>query len=132
MKKPETTVGRLEKLYVLENYLRTWMKGIQAWGILLPCWLLMRPCIHIMDILYSSNTIQTNQLSMAYCTDVSAILQYLTFAIPYLMLVNQEKLKVQLQSITSLEPVSIPDISSISCLYTETFNKLSIYLQGIK
>ena len=38
---------------------------------------------------------------MAYCTEVSAILQYLTPTIPYHILVNQRELKVQLQSITA-------------------------------
>ena len=36
------------------------------------------PLVAIDETLYSSNTIQLNQLSMANCTDVSAILQYLT------------------------------------------------------
>ena len=38
----------------------------------------MRHCIHIVDILVSSNTFQTNQLNITYCTEVSAILQYIT------------------------------------------------------
>ena len=82
-------------------------------------------CIHIVDILYSSNAIQTNQLSMAYCTDVSVILQYLTPTIAYHLLVNQRELKIQLQSIKALEPITIPNISSTSCLYNVT--KGSIY-----
>ena len=64
--------------------------------------------------------------NMAYCTKVSAILQYLTPTIAYHVLVNQRKFKVQLQSIRSLELTSIPNISLKSCLYTATF-KGSIY-----
>ena len=61
----------------------------------------MRPCIHIVDILDSSNIFQTNQLSIVYCVEVSVILLYLTPTIAYHMLVNQRKLKVQLQIITT-------------------------------
>ena len=43
----------------------------------------MRPCIDIVDKLGLSNTAQTNQLGMAYCTEVPAILQYLTPTIAY-------------------------------------------------
>ena len=59
----------------------------------------MRPCIDILGILESSNTIQTSSLSMAYCIEISAILQYLTPAISYHMLANQRTLTVQVQSI---------------------------------
>ena len=77
-------------------------------------------CIHFVDTLDSSNTTQTNQLNMAYDTEVSAILQYLTSTILGHMLVNQRKLKIQVQIIASPKPTSIPNISSISCLYTAT------------
>ena len=87
----------------------------------------MRPCIHIVDILDSINTLQTSQVSMSSCTDVSAILQYLAPIIAYHILVNQTKFNVQLQSIRSPEPTSIWNISSTSCLYTETFNDQYIH-----
>ena len=87
----------------------------------------MRPCIHIVDILDSINTLQTSQLSMSSCTDVSVILQYLAPIIAYHILVKQRKLNVQLQSIRSSEPTSIRNISSTSCLYTETFNDQYIH-----
>ena len=64
--------------------------------------------------------------NMAYCTKVSAILQYLTPTIAYYVLVNQRKFKVQLQSIRSLELTSIPNISLKSCLYTATFKGSNI------
>ena len=53
---------------------------MQLWGIFLPWLLLIRPCIHIGNILDSINTIQTNQLSMAYYPEASVIFQYLTHA----------------------------------------------------
>ena len=89
--------------------------------------ILMRTCIHIVGILDSSNTLQTSQLSMSYCTDVSAILQYLTPITAYHILENQRNLNVQLQSITSPEAASIPNISSTSSLCTANF-KGSIHL----
>ena len=99
---------------------------MQLWGIFLPWLLLIRPCIHIGNILDSINTIQTNQLSMAYYPEASVIFQYLTPTIPYHMLIDQRKLNVQLQSIVSPEVTSIPNISSTSCLFTATF-KGSMY-----
>ena len=63
---------------------------------------------------------------MAYCTKVSAIVQYLTPAIAYHFMRNHKELKVQLESITSSEPTSNPNIPSTSCLYTAIF-KGSIY-----
>ena len=60
-------------------------------------------------------------INMTYFTEISTILKYLTPTIAYHMLVNHRNLKVQLQSITSPEPTSIPNISSTSCLYTATF-----------
>ena len=66
------------------------------------------------------------RLSMAYCTKVSAIVQYLTPAIAYHFMRNHKELKVQLESITSSEPTTNPNIPSTSCLYTATL-KGSIY-----
>ena len=61
----------------------------------------MRPCIDIVDKLGLSNTTQTNQLGMAYCTEVPAILQYLTPTIAYDILLlhhrNQQTFQISHQ-----------------------------------
>ena len=67
-------------------------------------------------------------INMTHFTEISTILKYLTPTLAYHMLVNQRNVKVQVQSITSPELTSIPNISSTSCLYTATF-KGSMYPQ---
>ena len=100
------------------------MKRTQLWGIFLPWLLLIRPCIHIGNILDSINTIQTNQLSMAYYPEVSVIFQYLTPIIAYHILVNQTKIE---------RPAAKYYITGTDKYSKYLINELSVYcnIQGL-
>ena len=79
-------------------------------------------CGHIGFKQYSPN--KPAKYGLLYRSLCDSSIPYTYYSLPYTR--KPRKLRVQLQSITSPEPTSIPKISSTSCLYTKTF-KGSIY-----